>query len=158
MLSEESFLQCLNRHRGILLKVSRIYADRPEDRRDLQQEITYQLWKAYPTYRGDSPFSTWMYRVALNTALGGYRRRTLRLFFPDKLPDAPDTGTEDPSLTRLFAAIRQLPRSDRALLALYLDDLSLSEIGEVLGITANNAGVKLHRAKAKLKIILNPPS
>ncbi|MGB3800788.1 MAG: sigma-70 family RNA polymerase sigma factor, partial [Lewinella sp.] len=135
-----------------------LYADRPEDRQDLQQEITYQLWKAYPTYRGDSSFSTWMYRVALNTAIGRFRRKSLRLFYPTTLPEVPLPETEDPALTKLFAAIRRLARSDRALLALYLEDLSLAEIGSVLGITANNAGVKLHRAKNKLKTILNPPS
>ncbi|WP_116107691.1 RNA polymerase sigma factor [Lewinella sp. IMCC34191] len=158
MQSEATFLHHLRQHRGILVKVSRIYADRTEDRLDLQQEITYQLWKAYPSYRGDSAFSTWLYRVALNTALGRFRRRTLRLFYPTTLPEPPAPNNEDPALERLFTAIRQLPRSDRALLALYLEDLSLKEIGEVLGITANNAGVKLHRARTKLKSILNPSS
>ncbi len=156
MHDEKSFLDLLRRHEGILYKVSRMYADDTDDRRDLVQEISYQLWKAYPGFRGESRFSTWMYRIALNTALGRFRRREVPVDAATELPEVTETLTEDPRMNQLFAAIRRLSRSDRALIALYLEDLSLPEIGEILGITANNAGVKLHRAKKKLKTRLNP--
>ena len=156
MKDESTFLHSLRQHRGILFKVAGLYTDREEDRRDLEQEIIYQLWRAYPGFRADSAFSTWMYRVALNTALGRFRARQPKLSFTGQLPDRPAPGDASSQSELLLAAIRRLPRADRAVIALYLEDLSLAEIGDILGITANHAGVKLHRAKRKLKILVNP--
>ena len=156
MKDERTFLHSLRQHRGILFKVAGLYTDREEDRRDLEQEIIYQLWRAYPGFRADSAFSTWMYRVALNTALGRFRARQPKLSFTGTLPDRPAPGDASSQSELLLAAIRRLPRADRAVIALYLEDLSLAEIGDILGITANHAGVKLHRAKSKLKILVNP--
>ena len=156
MKGEKTFLRRLRQHRGILYKVAGMYTDRTEDRRDLEQEIVYQLWRAYPGFRADSSFSTWMYRVALNTALGRFRARQPLLSFTGQLPERPAPGDASPQSEKLLAAIRRLPRADRAVIALYLEDLSLAEIGDILGITANHAGVKLHRAKRKLKNLVNP--
>ncbi|WP_116125893.1 RNA polymerase sigma factor [Lewinella sp. IMCC34183] len=158
MNDENAFLELLDHHGGILLKVARLYADTTADRDDLVQEMTYQLWKSFPTFRGDSRISSWMYRVALNTALGRFRRREPRIAFLDSVPEpaAPSGPPENEARRRLFAAIRQLDRADRALVALYLEDLSHEEIGGILGLTANHVGVKLHRTKTKLKTLLNP--
>ena len=152
------FTELLDRHRGILHKVSSMYADTPVDREDLVQEIAYQLWKSYPSFRGESRTGTWVYRVALNTAMATFRKRRPAITYPDVLPepgDAPLLAEESPT-ERLFSAIRQLSEADRALTALFLEDLSHEEIGKVLGITPNHVGVKLHRIKAKLKSLLNP--
>ena len=71
------FLHLLQKHSGILHKIIRLYADDPEDRRDLYQEMLYESWRAFPAFRGEAAFSTWLYRVALNTALT-FRRKALR--------------------------------------------------------------------------------
>ncbi len=157
MSTDPSFTDLLDRHAGILHKVSRLYASTAANRQDLEQEIAYQLWKSFSSFRAESQTGTWVYRIALNTALATFRKRTLPITFPDKLPelgDTPQTGEDSPE-DRLFAAIRKLPEADRALTALFLEDLSHEEIGDVLGITPNHVGVKLHRIKAKLKRILN---
>lgn len=155
MTPENIFQQLLREHVGILRKVSRMYADSPADREDLMQEIAYQLWKAFPSFRGDSKVGTWVYRVALNTAIGRIRKRRPLISYPAVVPEQSELPEEDDSpMQRLFAAIRQLPKTDRALIALFFEDLSHDEIGKILGITENNVGVRLHRIKAKLKTIL----
>lgn len=155
MTTDIIFKQLLDEHRGILHKVSRLYADSPADREDLRQEIAYQLWKAFPSFRADSKAGTWVYRVALNTALGRFRKRRPLISYRALVPEHGETPEPDDSpMERLFAAIRQLPKTDRALIALYFEDLSHEEIGRILGITENNVGVRLHRIKIKLKTLL----
>jgi RNA polymerase sigma-70 factor (ECF subfamily) len=156
MTTEIQFQQLLTEHIGILRKVSRLYADTPADREDLMQEIAYQLWKAYPSFRGDSKASTWVYRVALNTAIGRIRKRRPLISYRALVPEHSEIPEdEDSPMQRLFAAIRQLPKTDRALIALFFENLNHDEIGRVLGITENNVGVRLHRIKTKLKTLLN---
>ncbi|WP_020567362.1 RNA polymerase sigma factor [Neolewinella persica] len=156
MTTEIIFQQLLKEHIGILHKVSRLYADSPADREDLMQEIAYQLWKAFPSFRGDSKSGTWVYRVALNTALGRIRKRKPLISYRALVPEYGEPPEDDDSpMQRLFAAIRQLPKTDRALIALFFEDLSHDEIGRVLGVTENNVAVRLHRIKAKLKNLLN---
>lgn len=158
MQPSSSFSTLLQAHQGILHKVSRLYADTPADREDLQQEIAYQLWKAYPNFRAESKVSTWVYRVALNTALSRLRKRRPLISY---LPFLPERGEPPPleedatPMDQLFGAIRKLPKTERALIALYFEDLSHEEIGKILGITENNVGVRLHRIKTRLKAILN---
>lgn len=129
--------------------------DRYSDREDLFQEITLQAWKAYGSFRGDARFSTWLYRVALNTAITFFRKEKRRpgLQLTDSLPEQAD-DTHDPveeQLRAMYAAIGELSRIDKALIMLYLEDYSYNEIGEMMGITANNVAVKMNRIKTKLK-------
>jgi RNA polymerase sigma factor (sigma-70 family) len=156
MKEETAFLELLKTHGGIIRKVAGMYGDGKADREDLQQEIAYQLWKSFGSFRGDSAPSTWMYRVALNTALTRFKRRGPSLIFRERLPE-PTVPAEDAASPRerLMVAIRCLPRADRALVALFLEDMSHREIGEILGLSENNVGVKLHRIKNKLKNLLN---
>lgn len=157
MKTETIFQDLLRDHTGIVHKVSRLYADSAADREDLAQEIAYQLWKAFPAFRGESKASTWVYRVALNTALSRIRLRKPLISYHAPLPERgePPPEEEDSPMQRLFAAIRQLPKTDRALIALYFEDLSHEEIGRILGVTENNVAVRLHRIKTKLKTLLN---
>ena len=74
MTKEKDFIALLEKHKAILYKVSRIYMDTQEDREDLVQEMTFQLWKAYVAFEGRSMLQTWMYRVALNTALTFFKK------------------------------------------------------------------------------------
>jgi len=155
---EQGFLELLNRHQKLINKVIRIYAFDSEDRRDLLQEIVYQLWKSYGSFRAESKVSTWVYRVALNTAITSLRSNKKRpehtelndeIIASLQFQEATDKSEQ---LRQLYSAIKSLGEVDRALVMLYLEDLSYKEIGEVLGLTEDNVGVKLNRIKTKLRV------
>ena len=126
------------------------------------QEITIQVWKNYSKFRGDAKFSTWMYRVALNTAISLYRKSTKSVKTQDisdiafKIKSVDYDDTEERQLKSLYKAIQNLNDIDKALVFLYLEDKSYRDISETLGISEVNARVKMNRAKDKLKKILNP--
>lgn len=139
-----------------------MYTNDPHSHNDLFQEITIQLWKAYPKFRGESKFSTWMYRVALNTAITLYRKskRTIRtqniddVSFFIKAEEYDDE--EEQHLRLMYKAIKELNDIDKALVFLYLENQSYREISDTLGISEVNARVKINRVKTKLKNIINP--
>jgi RNA polymerase sigma-70 factor (ECF subfamily) len=165
---EPLFSRWLAEHGDAVLKVARAYTLTDEDRRDLVQEILLQLWRSIPSFRGRSGDLTWIYRVALNTALGwhrGERRRRARqrpiLEFdepPEAGPDGVQCAIRRELVERLHAAIRRLPKADAALVLLYLDDLSYRQIAEVLGISEGNVGVKLNRARKTLGRLMEEES
>lgn len=139
-----------------------MYCDDREDSEDLFQEIILQLWKSYAGFKGDAKISTWMYRVALNTAITRLKKTKRR---PDNqrldnenlnIPEVVDARLDIQFGAELQQAIQLLNRFDRALLMLYLDENSYSEIAEIIGISESNVGVKINRIKNKLKSILNP--
>jgi RNA polymerase sigma-70 factor (ECF subfamily) len=148
---ESLFQSWLDQHGAIVVKVARAYTRTGEDCQDLAQEILLQIWRSAPQFQGRARASTWVYRVALNTALGWRRkerRRQVRqrplLEVRDLCAAESDTSerlSEREIVKRLYAAIQQLPRSDIALVLLYLDDLSYRQMAEVLGISENNVGV-----------------
>jgi RNA polymerase sigma-70 factor (ECF subfamily) len=143
-------------------KICRIYTNDPDSHKDLFQEITIQLWKAYPKFRGDSKFSTWMYRVALNTAITLYRKSARQPKTQDydsvhfKIKAEAYDDTTEQQLSIMYAAVRELNDIDKALVFLYLEDKNYREIAETLGISEVNARVKMNRIKKKLRNILNP--
>ncbi|WP_298518448.1 RNA polymerase sigma factor [uncultured Kordia sp.] len=159
---EHSFVTELERHQNIVHKVCRIYTSNKDQHNDLFQEITIQLWKAYPKFRGDSKFSTWMYRVALNTAITLYRKSKRSVKTQDyesvvfKIKSEDYDNTEEEQLKIMYKAIKQLSDIEKALIFLYLEDKNYKEIAETIGITEVNARVKMNRIKTKLKKILNP--
>jgi|TARA_R110002072_G_scaffold232359_1_gene389852 RNA polymerase sigma factor (sigma-70 family) len=159
---ETRFLSDFETNQNIAHKICRIYTTNKDAHNDLFQEITIQLWKNYPKFRGDSKFSTWMYRVALNTAISLYRKSTRRIKTQDisdfayKIKGHEYDDTEEKQLASLYKAIHHLNDIDKALIFLYLEDKPYKEISETLGITSVNARVKMNRAKEKLKNILNP--
>ena len=126
------------------------------------QEITIQLWRAYPKFRGDSKFSTWMYRVAFNTAISLYRKskrnvETTQIYDNLKELEFQDyDDAKDKQLQLLYQAIYSLNDIEKALALMYLEDKSYREIAKTLGISEVNARVKMNRTKTKLKNILNP--
>jgi RNA polymerase sigma-70 factor (ECF subfamily) len=146
-MDERQFLQLLSGHEGIIFKICRLYRDTPEDREDLFQEIVYQLWKSLPGYEARSKFSTWLYKIALSTALVHFRRRRPAIVYMPALPDVPDQAEEN----RLLELLAPLDAADKALMTLYLEDLSYAEIAEITGITENNVGVRLNRVRARIK-------
>lgn len=155
---KEKFTVEILPHQALILKICRMYRDSPEDQEDLFQEIIYQLWKSYPNFKGNSKITTWMYRIGLNTAMATFRKPKVKLEYSDgiaekKLPQENQTDSWREDL--LFNAIRKLDEEERALIALYLEDMSYAEIAQIIGISENNVGVRLNRIKTKLKLILN---
>ena len=155
--SESQFLLDVNKNRGILYKISRMYTDTPEDRKDLEQEIILQLWKSYASFNGHSKFSSWMYRVALNTALL-YLKKTKRQVETTDLNEAITMAerrvNETDRLALFYDASKYLSKVERAVVFLYMEGLSHKVIAENLDISEGNARVKLTRAKNKLQEII----
>lgn len=150
------FEQQIREHELLLHKVCRLYAYTPADRQDLFQEIVLQLWKAYPKFRGDAKFSTWLYRVAINTAITGLRRKKdfITLYEPSALPvhHSDDMeSAEAEQLQRLYAAISQLNEIEKAVVMLYMEDRSYTEMEEILGMSGGALRVKMTRIKEKLR-------
>jgi RNA polymerase sigma-70 factor (ECF subfamily) len=157
--TQEEFVKLVQEHRGMLHKVCRLYCFSEHDRQDLFQEIIIQLWKSYPKFRGESKFSTWLYRIALNTAISDLRKQRRRIspIDPDHLPtqlqDMQYSKDQEEQLQQLYAAIDQLTEVEKALVMLFLEDKSYEEMEEILGINQNNLRVKMNRIKEKLRKI-----
>jgi len=159
---ENKFAAELEKNQCIIHKVCRTYTNNDAAHKDLFQEITIQLWKAYPKFRGDSKFSTWMYRVSFNTAISLYRKskrniETTQIYDNLKELEYQDyDDSKDIQMKLLYKAIHSLNDIEKALALLYLEDKSYREIAITLGISEVNARVKMNRTKTKLKNILNP--
>ena len=157
---EAIFRRWLDAHLGLMLKVVRGCAAGPQDQDDLFQDVCLQLWQSVPAFRGEARETTWIYRVAFNTALAwrrGEKRRRVghETFFklevlPQSQPGHADVPPEKEIIGQLYAAIRQLPKVDASLALMHLDGLSYSEMAEVLGISKNYIGVKLNRLRKQL--------
>jgi RNA polymerase sigma-70 factor (ECF subfamily) len=155
MQSEEEFIQALQTNQNIIHKVCTMYSNPGPEREDLFQDIVLAAWKGYSNFKGMAKFSTWLYRVALNTAISFYRKESRQ---PATTPLdeavywwADNTTSTDEKLKAMHQAIAGLSRIDKALVMLYLDDYDYAAMGEIMGITANNVAVKMNRIKAKLK-------
>ena len=159
---EKKFLSDFEKDQNIVHKVCRIYTTNQDQHDDLFQEIAIQVWKNYSKFRGDAKFSTWMYRVALNTAISLYRKSSRSIKTQDfsdvsfKIKSIDYDDTKDQQLKALYDGIRELSDIEKALIFLYLEDKPYKEIAITLGITEVNARVKMNRAKDKLKKSLNP--
>ena len=157
--TQKAFLQQINDNKGIIHKVSKMYMDNVLDQEDLFQEIVMQLWKAYPSFKGSSKFSTWMYRVALNTAIVFFKKENRKI---DKTPlqeqldiaDINDSADKEEKLAYLYKAVQELNQIEKALIFLFLENQSHKEIAQNLGISEVNARVKLNRTKEKLQQII----
>jgi RNA polymerase sigma-70 factor (ECF subfamily) len=152
---QDAFLELIERHQGILHRVRSLYAADADDGKDLIQEILMQLWRSFPSFRGEAAFSTWMYRVAVNTALLR-RRRSRKRAREEADPEAlaavaagPDPA--DPDVATLHRCIRGLPSLDRAIVLLHLEGQSYEEIAATTGLSRGNVGVRLVRIKDRLR-------
>jgi len=155
--AQDEFLDLLQPNAGIIHKVIRLYAEDAEDQRDLYQEIVCQAWGAWPRFEGNSKFSTWLYRVALNTALTFDKRRRRN---QSELPE-PETLTPPPSVAYearelLTWAMTKLEEVDRMVILLHLEGYEHAEIASITATNTNNIAVKLHRIKKRLTEILAP--
>jgi len=162
---QQAFGELLQQHRGIVFKVANTYARDAEDRADLAQEISVQLWRAWPGYDPARRFSTWMYRIALNVAISflrsdGHRRRhavPLDEVVHDLADDSAADHEADEQLRVLHRFIATLEPLNRALLLLYLDERSTREMAEVLGISESNVTTKIGRLKQRIRDHVAPP-
>lgn len=159
---QKAFTKILEAHLGILLKISAVYSRTRQDREDLLDEMTYQLWKSFPTFEGRSALSTWVYRVALNTALSKLKhdKRQTWVLFGDNGPNWDQhIISEDPALhemyEKLYETIEMLNAFDKAIILLYLDRHSHEEIGIIMGISQSNVGTRIGRIKQQLKDLVN---
>ena len=156
MRDDQEFIQLIRDHEGILYKVSGIYAADREDQRDLYQEIVYQLWKSFSSFRGRAKLSTWIYRVALNTCIT-YSARTKKRRQQDALQREWQLQWEqaDPVIEErirlLYQHIQDLNVIDRGIVLLHLEGKSYEEIAGIIGFTTSNVGTRLNRIKNKLK-------
>jgi RNA polymerase sigma factor (sigma-70 family) len=150
------FVTLLTEHHGLLRKIAWGFSTCAADRADLLQDMSTQLWAVFPRWDGVRPFSTWAYRVALNVALGARRQRSaVTTAIDDALLESlagSENGPEHMAgLRELEHAVVTLDPLNRALLMLYLDDLPYREIGEILGLSESNVGVRLNRLKLRLR-------
>jgi RNA polymerase sigma-70 factor, ECF subfamily len=158
---QEKFIQLINAHQGLIHKVCIMYESDREVRNDLFQEIVLQLWKSFPTFRGESKITTWMYRIALNTAISGYRKQTRNVKTED-LDEAHFNISEQHGIDddaeengqRLQWAIRQLSEIERAMVVMALEEVPYEEIAETIGITQNNVRVRMNRIREKLRKLM----
>jgi RNA polymerase sigma-70 factor, ECF subfamily len=156
-MTQPEFVQLIRANNGLILKVCNLYAATVQDRQDLYQEIVVQLWRAIPGFRKESKLTTWMYRVALNTAISDYRKqqRTIATadidLFTKEIPDPAEYADKEEKLKSLYAAISYLPEIEKAIVMLYLDDKPYEEMEDILGINQNNLRVKMNRIKEKLR-------
>jgi len=154
---EQEFIDRIHVHQGILHKICGVYANTSADRQDLKQEIVLQLWKSYPSFKGDSKFSTWMYRIALNTAItftrkaSWFKAKTVSLSSKDRY-EGPQDNSED--IRTLYRAIAQLNEIEKAIILMWLDENSYRTIADAVGISEKNVSVKIVRIKKKLSTII----
>jgi RNA polymerase sigma-70 factor, ECF subfamily len=157
---EKEFIELIKKHQGILHKICNAYFLRDPFKEDYYQEILIRLWKSYPSFKNQSKFSTWLYRVALNSAIDIIRKQNLQ---PAQIElskveyNIPENKANNESeiRDRLYQAINQLPDVDKAIIILYLEDYNYREIAEIIGISESNAGVRINRIKNQLIKTLN---
>lgn len=149
---EYDFMDMIKLNERIIYKVISFYADTNHYSEDLYQEIILNLWKSFPSFRGDSKVSTWMYRIALNTCLTfSKKNKHNNIHYVDFPIDIVQVNDNSEELRELYKLISQLGEIERALILLYLDEKSYKEIAEITGLTVTNVATKLGRIKEKLK-------
>jgi RNA polymerase sigma-70 factor, ECF subfamily len=152
---EKKFIDLIDQHQGLIHKVCIMYENDPDVRNDLFQEIVLQLWKSFPSFRGEAKITTWMYRIALNTAISGFRKDTRKVKTEDlndkhfNISERPDDREEN--FQKLQWAIRQLSEIDRAMIMMALEEVPYEEIAETVGISQNNVRVRMNRIREKLR-------
>jgi RNA polymerase sigma-70 factor (ECF subfamily) len=165
---EHKFLELVDENRNRILKVCRVYAWNSADQDDLYQEILFQIWRSLPALKEKQFANTWLYRVAINSAISFVRKRAVRcdrvvyvehadLTHAIESRQPAEENTND-RLANLYTAIFKLDPVEKALVTLFLEDFTYEQMAEVTGISANNVGVMLHRAKKKLSGLMKEAS
>jgi len=158
---EIEFENNLKEYKLLIYKVCRMYADNHNDIQDLYQDIIIQLWRSYPKFRGESKFSTWLYRIAINTALTNFRKQKRSIQTSDielqsiQIAYEEDVGLKEEQHQQMYAAIQQLNDVEKSIVMLYLEDKSYDEMEDILGISNATLRVKMNRIKDKLRTFTN---
>lgn len=158
---EQNFINLINEHQGLIHKICFMYEHDLDARNDLFQEIVLQLWRSFPSFRGEAKITTWMYRIALNTAISGFRKQTRLVKTEDlqevhmNISDAWGDDREE-DFQKLQWAVRQLPEIERAMIMMALEEVPYDEIAETIGITQNNVRVRMNRIREKLRKLMCP--
>ncbi|WP_170311735.1 RNA polymerase sigma factor [Pedobacter nototheniae] len=145
----------------LIYKICRMYVNSHDDIQDLYQDIIIQLWRSYPKFRGESKFSTWLYRIAINTALTNFRKQKRSIQTTDvevqkiEIPDNVTDGIKEEQQQQLYTAIQALNDVEKSIVMLYLEDKSYDEMEEILGISNATLRVKMNRIKDKLRTLTN---
>ena len=156
-INHNEFVALVNQNQAMLYKVCNMYCHNEHDRQDLFQEIVIQLWKSFSKFRGESKFSTWLYRIALNTAISDLRKKkhyttyTTSEQLPADIPDIQYQKEKEDRLQQMHSAINELSEIEKAIVMLYLEEKSYEEMEDILGINQNNLRVKMNRIKEKLR-------
>jgi RNA polymerase sigma factor (sigma-70 family) len=154
------FINLIKDNERLIFKICRIYTNQSEDFKDLYQEIVCQIWKSYNSFKNECRPTTWMYKIALNTALT-YNKKNNKHFSifgtNIKLPEISDNSTfeNDEDISLLYKAIEQLNNLDKAIILMYLENKNHEEIASVTGITQTNVSTRLMRIKEKLRKYMN---
>jgi len=160
MQDKKEFIELIKQNEGLIYKVTKVYATNEDEGKDLYQEIVYQLWKSFPSFRQEAKISTWMYRIALNTAiawLNKEKRKGHYIAVDEQLLNKPvitDTVAEERAAA-LYAVIQQLDTIEKGIILLYLEGKTYDEIAAITGFSATNVGTRLGRIRQKLKTQLN---
>jgi len=148
---EDEYIQLIQQHEGILHKVINLYVDNAHDKEDLFQEVLLQAWKSYSSFKGKSAFSTWLYRVCLNTVMTFQRKETRKTDQTETWKQNPkDVQPDMENHELLYFLVKQLEKVDRMLMTLHLDGYKNKEIAEITGMTQNHVNVKIHRVKKQI--------
>ena len=160
MQDKSRFIEIIRENEGLIYKVAKMYSNSLEDEQDLYQDIVYQLWKSFSTFRNESKITTWMYRIALNTAIQYLDKRKKKAHqvpmeesFLNK-PDIVDDSKQDRH-DILFAQIKKLNDIEKGIILLYLEGKSYEEIAVITGFTATNIGTRLGRIRQKISSQIN---
>lgn len=156
MQKQQHFVKLIKENEGIIFKITLVYAFNEEDQKDLYQEIVYQLWKSFDSFRGEAKVSTWMYRIALNTSITHLKKEkkkgdrvSIDTVLMNRI-DQMDTILDD-RIQLLYAHIKKLNSIEKGIVLLYLEGKNYEEIGTITGFTKSNVGTRLNRIKQKLK-------
>ncbi|MCE2732506.1 MAG: RNA polymerase sigma factor [Cyclobacteriaceae bacterium] len=156
---EKSFVKLIEDNQGLIHKVCMLYENDPEVRNDLFQEIVLQLWRSYHSFRGEAKITTWMYRIALNTAISGLRKQGRSIKTEEvnerhfNFAEA-DTSEQEENFQKLQWAIKQLSEIERAMIMMALEEVPYEDIAETIGITQNNVRVRMNRIREKLRKLM----
>lgn len=156
MQKANEFVRIIKLNEGVIFKITTMYTDNRDDQKDLYQDIVYQLWKSFDSFRAESKISTWMYRIALNTALTRLKKKKRHGYsVPIDQVVLKQTENYDPEfeerLKILYAHIKQLNVLEKGLMLLLLEGKKYEEISEITGLSPSNVGTRISRIKQKLK-------
>lgn len=149
---QNKFMLLIQKHERIIYKVIGLYTDSKDESQDLQQEIMLQAWRSYKSFRGDSKFSTWLYKIALNTVFN-HNKKTKKVISSNAFEHFDYSSPSEPvpeGQELLYRIIKKLDDIDKTIITLHLDGYKNMEVGEILGISTNHVNVKIHRIKTKI--------